>query len=161
MSHSATIFCSAELLPKVKESFPETQVLGFASDLDQCRDQVDQLGPAKDRVAVLLFSSPEQQQGNPSVIDHINLSHENPLIGPADLTKGPRFPDMSAIYEKQTEGLVVVMGDDPALKEFKEPWAPVQEGVWEAIALKHRGFQIHAWLINDLEKWVSEQSIIH
>jgi len=55
----------------------------------------------------------------------------------------------------------VVLGDDIDLSKFKEPWAPVTAGVWEAIALKHRGYQIKAWLISDLEKWIREMSFLN
>ncbi|MFZ2634154.1 MAG: purine-nucleoside phosphorylase [Desulfosalsimonadaceae bacterium] len=37
--------------------------------------------------------------------DHINLTGENPLAGPNEDDWGPRFPDMTAVYDKTLSGL--------------------------------------------------------
>jgi purine-nucleoside phosphorylase len=50
-------------------------------------------------------------QGRLVVIsDHINLQCANPLIGPNDVAFGPRFPDMSAAYDKKFRELTLAEG---------------------------------------------------
>src|SRR5207237_7322943 len=36
-----------------------------------------------------------------AIADHVNLMGVSPLVGPDDGTLGPRFPDMSAAYDKE------------------------------------------------------------
>ncbi len=53
----------------------------------------------------------EFTQGRLVVIsDHINLQGVNPLIGPNDENFGPRFPDMSAAYDRRFRELALAEG---------------------------------------------------
>jgi len=60
------------------------------------------------------------------IVDHINLTGKNPLVGPADPRLGPRFPDMSAAYDP-------VLCD--ALRTAaKETGVDLKEGVYTGLA---------------------------
>ena len=51
--------------------------------------------------------NPDMPPGSLMLIsDHINFSGQNPLIGPDDESFGPRFPDMSNAYDKDTRQLI-------------------------------------------------------
>ncbi|PWU11766.1 MAG: purine-nucleoside phosphorylase [Verrucomicrobia bacterium] len=60
------------------------------------------------------------------ISDHINLQGVNPLSGPNEERFGPRFPDMSAAYDKEFRA--------SALAEGKRRGIDLGEGVYAALA---------------------------
>lgn len=48
-----------------------------------------------------------------AITDHINLTGQNPLIGPNIEPLGPRFPDMTSVYDKRLIGIA----EEAALEE--------------------------------------------
>ncbi len=87
---------------------------------------------AKLGVKYLLISSasgglnPQFESGDLMVVtDHINLTGTNPLIGPNLDSFGPRFPDMSAVYDPDLVRLVC----NVAIKEA----IPLRQGVYAGI----------------------------
>jgi hypothetical protein len=160
MNQNSIFFCAPEFHGRLEQAFPQTTIISYSKDIAVCRELVAALDTQDLRHATLLLKGVHYMISNQPVKDHINLSKQNPLIGPADLSKGPRFPDMSSVYEGD-HGIIAVLGEDEDLRNFDEPCAPVTGGIWEAIALKHRGYKIEAWIIADLEKWISETSIIN
>ena len=71
--------------------------------------------------------NPEYQLGDIVIIeDHINLMPDNPLRGVNDDTLGPRFPDMSAPYDKELISIAEQSATDLAI--------PCHKGVFVAVA---------------------------
>jgi purine-nucleoside phosphorylase len=60
------------------------------------------------------------------IADHINLLGDNPLVGPNDDRLGPRFPDMSAPYDRELREL--------ALQVALARGIPLREGVYVAVS---------------------------
>jgi len=59
------------------------------------------------------------------ICDHINLTGQNPLIGPNLDSFGPRFPDMTAVYDPE----LILLAEQAALeKEVK-----LQKGVYAGV----------------------------
>ena len=66
-------------------------------------------------------------QGSLVVIsDHLNLMNDNPLRGPNDDRFGPRFPDMSTVYDHEYQ--------DAAIHEAHEMGLDLRRGVYAALS---------------------------
>ena len=71
--------------------------------------------------------NPEYQLADIVIIeDHINLMPDNPLRGVNDERLGPRFPDMSAPYDKELISIAEQSANELAI--------PCQKGVFVAVA---------------------------
>ena len=60
------------------------------------------------------------------IADHINFLGDNPLIGPNEDAMGPRFPDMSAVYDADLRRL--------AAEVARERRIPLRSGVYVAVS---------------------------
>jgi len=70
--------------------------------------------------------NPALEPGDLMIIrDHINLMATNPLKGENDDELGPRFPDMSTVYDQDMRGIIA--------SEMLELGMPVKEGVYAAM----------------------------
>ncbi len=82
------------------------------------------------------------------IVDHINLSGFNPLVGKNSDSLGPRFPDMSYAYNK-TSAADTFLG---AAKESIVFAGSAKEGiradhlVWQSIVANHQSRPPGAWL---------------
>ncbi|MFB5661570.1 purine-nucleoside phosphorylase [Alteribacillus sp. HJP-4] len=66
------------------------------------------------------------QPGDLMIIeDHLNMTGQNPLIGPNDDQLGPRFPDMSSAYDKTCISAALHAGESLGLR--------LQKGVYAGI----------------------------
>ncbi len=69
---------------------------------------------------------PGFRKGDLMVIeDHINLQGDNPLIGPNDDRFGPRFPDMSAPYDKKLRHSAGIAAEKLGIKIHQGLYAAV------------------------------------
>lgn len=71
-------------------------------------------------------TNPDFRVGDMMVIeDHINLTGQNPLIGKNDEKLGPRFPDMSEVYDKK----LIKLAEEVAAEKGLE----IKKGVYAAV----------------------------
>lgn len=54
------------------------------------------------------------------ISDHLNMMGVNPLLGPNDERFGPRFPDMTSVYDKEIQDLVVEVANEIAHERFEK-----------------------------------------
>ena len=131
--------------------YPEAVCHTFADSAEAAYRQSRDVEPGTD--CFLIYRSLSGDQGGREVKDHINLSYENPLIGSQD---APRFPDMSAVYPaRDPNAVIAAMGDTDRLRAWPEQTVAIASGLWDAIALKHRGASLRAWVVDhsrDLNK---------
>ncbi len=67
------------------------------------------------------------EQGSLVVIsDHLNLMGVNPLLGPNDARFGPRFPDMTEVYDHEYQ--------ETAIKEAQEMGLTLRRGIYAALS---------------------------
>jgi len=59
------------------------------------------------------------------ITDHLNLTGQNPLVGPNDERLGPRFPDMSAPYDARLGALLE--------EAAREAGVPLRQGVYAGV----------------------------
>ncbi len=57
------------------------------------------------------------------ISDHINLTGENPLVGPNEASWGPRFPEMTQAYDKDLAGLAESAGKEAGINLKKGVYA--------------------------------------
>lgn len=70
--------------------------------------------------------NPEFHRGDLMLIsDHLNLTGTNPLVGPNDEHLGPRFPDMSQVYDRALRGLAGEAG--------RAAGTPLRTGVYAGV----------------------------
>ncbi len=134
---------------------------------------------------------PQMNPGDPMVIsDHMNLTGLNPLIGENPKREngedfGPRFPDVSELYNKKLQSQLMtslrhrqlnphigayigVLGpnfETPFEVKLFQSWGLGAVGmstVWEALALSHSGAEIGGVsLISNLGAGLSPQKLEH
>ncbi len=68
------------------------------------------------------------------ITDHINLMGDNPLIGPNLASFGPRFPDMSAAYDKELINTTLAVGQGMGLDLKKGIYAGLKGPSYETPA---------------------------
>lgn len=119
-----------------------------------------------------------------SITDHINLTGNNPLIGKNLDMFGPRFPDMSEVYDKKFQNLAKEVASNhfeyktgiyawftgpsyetPAEVQFAKNIGADLVGmstVPEAIVAKHAGMKISAFsLVTNLAAGISKNPLNH
>lgn len=71
--------------------------------------------------------NPNLRSGDIVVVkDHINLLPENPLRGPNDERLGPRFPDLSAVYDSDLRKKALEIANQAGIRAFEGIYSALQ-----------------------------------
>jgi xanthosine phosphorylase len=129
---------------------------------------------------------PEIEPGALALIeDHINLLGQNPLVGPNDAGLGPRFPDMSEVYDRgmraRAQAVAAKLGvplrsgvylatlgpsfETPAeIRAFRALGADLvgMSTVPEAISARHCGLKVIGFsIVTNLAAGLADQTLSH
>ena len=78
---------------------------------------------------------PHMQAGDLMIItDHINLTGDNPLRGPNEISLGPRFPDMTAPYNHQMIDALSAIGTRSGIKLLRGIYGGLAGPTYETAA---------------------------
>src|SRR5437879_2097421 len=72
------------------------------------------------------------------ITDHINLLGVNPLVGPNDVRFGPRFPDLTSVYARRLQDLVISEANAIGLNMRRGIYAALSGPSYETPAEIHR-----------------------
>jgi purine-nucleoside phosphorylase len=68
------------------------------------------------------------------IADQINLTGENPLAGPNDDTRGPRFPDMTGLYDPELHAHALARAEELGTKSCAGVYAGLKGPTYETPA---------------------------
>ncbi len=68
------------------------------------------------------------------ISDHLNLLGDNPLRGPNDERFGPRFPDLTSVYPRRLQDIVIAEANEMGLEVYRGVYAALAGPSYETPA---------------------------